>query len=133
MAILYCQISSISRGKGRSAVAAAAYPSGERLRDERTGKLHNYARRTDVPHKEILLPTGLAAGRIPWVRDRAQLWNPAGKSDSRPNARIAREFQVSLPHELSPERRMALARTFSQDMADRYRVVVDLAVHEPRP
>ena len=133
MAILYFQMSSISRGTGRSAVAAAAYRSGERLRDARTGKLHNYSRRNDIPHKEIVLPTGLETTRIPWVRDRPQLWNVAEKSDSRRNARIAREFQVALPHELSPERRIALARTFSQDMADRYRVVVDLAVHEPRP
>ncbi len=133
MAILYFQTSSISRGAGRSAVAAAAYRSGERLRDERTGRLHNYSRRTDIPHKEIVLPTGLDTGRIAWVRDRPQLWNAAEKSELRRNARTAREFQVALPHELPPERRLALARTFSQDMADRYRVVVDLAVHEPRP
>ncbi|HEX4377104.1 MAG TPA: MobQ family relaxase [Steroidobacteraceae bacterium] len=133
MAILYFQTSSISRGAGRSAVAAAAYRSGERLRDERTGRLHNYSSRNDIPHKEIVLPTGLNTARIPWVRERPQLWNVAEKSESRRNARTAREFQVALPHELSPERRLALARTFSQDMADRYRVVVDLAVHEPRP
>jgi len=133
MAILYFQTSSISRGAGRSAVAAAAYRSGERLRDERTGKLHNYSQRTDIPHKEIVLPTGLDTTRISWVHDRSQLWNTAERSDQRRDARIAREFQVALPHELSAERRLALARRFSQDVADRYGVVVDLAVHEPRP
>jgi ATP-dependent exoDNAse (exonuclease V) alpha subunit len=132
MAILYFQVTPISRGQGRSAVAAAAYRSGERLRDERTGKLHNYSRRDDVPHKEILLPSGLNADTIPWVKNRAQLWNAAERAEHQRNSRVAREFQLGLPHELSAEQRLDLARGFSQQVADRYHVVVDLAIHLPR-
>jgi ATP-dependent exoDNAse (exonuclease V) alpha subunit len=132
MAILYFQISPISRGQGRSAVAAAAYRSGERIRDERTGKLHNHSRRDDIPHKEILLPSGLNAGTIPWVKNRAQLWNAAERAEHQRNSRVAREFQLGLPHELSAEQRLDLARGFSQQVADRYQVVVDLAIHLPR-
>jgi ATP-dependent exoDNAse (exonuclease V) alpha subunit len=133
LAIFYFQSTSISRGAGRSAVAAAAYRSGERLRDERTGKLHNHSRRTDVMHKEILLPAGLDAERIPWVHNRSQLWNMAEQVERRRNSRIAREFQLGLPHELTAAQRLELARNFSQFLADRYHVAVDLAVHDPRP
>jgi ATP-dependent exoDNAse (exonuclease V) alpha subunit len=127
------QISSISRGAGRSVVAAAAYRAGERLRDERSGRLYNYSKRTDVPHKELLLPNDLDASQIPWVKERAELWNAAERAERRWDARVAREFQIGLPHELSADQRRDLARAFSQELADRYQAVVDLAVHEPRP
>jgi ATP-dependent exoDNAse (exonuclease V) alpha subunit len=132
MAIMYFQITSISRGGGRSVVAAAAYRSGERIRDERTRKLYNFTRRDDIPHKEILLPAGLNADRISWAKNRAQLWNEAERVERQINSRTAREFQLGLPHELSPEQRLKLARAFSQELSDRYRVVVDLAIHLPR-
>lgn len=132
MANFHFQITSISRGDDRSAVAAAAYRSGERIRDERTGRLHNYSRRIDVLHKEILLPAGFDAGQIPWVKDRTKLWNAAESVERPRNARVAREFQVGLPHELPAPQRLDLARTFSQELADRYHVVVDLAIHAPK-
>jgi ATP-dependent exoDNAse (exonuclease V) alpha subunit len=65
--------------------------------------------------------------------NRASLWNSVELAETRRNARVAKEIQVTLPHELPPERRLALARSFSQEVADHYRVAVDLAVHEPRP
>jgi ATP-dependent exoDNAse (exonuclease V) alpha subunit len=127
------QITSISRGAGRSVVAAAAYRAGERLRDERSGRLYNHSKRSDVPHKELLLPNDLDASQIPWVKERAELWNAAERAERRWDARVAREFQIGLPHELSANQRRDLARAFSQELADRYQAVVDLAVHEPRP
>jgi len=132
VANLHFNITAISRGAGRSAVAAAAYRSGERIRDERTGRLHNYSSRDDVPHVEILLPKGFDASQVPWVADRAKLWNAAERAEVPRNARVAREYQVNLPHELTAEQRRELARTFSQEVADRYKVVVDLAIHLPR-
>jgi ATP-dependent exoDNAse (exonuclease V) alpha subunit len=68
-----------------------------------------------------------------WARNRASLWNSVENAESRKNARVATEIQVTLPFELSPERRLAMARTFSQEVADHYKVAVDLAVHDPRP
>jgi len=96
MAYFYMQISSITRGTGRRATAAAAYRSGDRIRDER-------------------------------------LWNSAEHEEKRHNSRVAREYQVTLPVELDAVRRVALARAFAREIAERYRVAVDLAVHEPRP
>jgi ATP-dependent exoDNAse (exonuclease V) alpha subunit len=131
VAIFRMQISTISRGTGRRATAAAAYRAGERIRDERSGDLHNYRHRRDVTHVEIFLPSQLE--NAAWARNRERLWNTAEHAEKRHNARVAREYQVTLPSELNPTQRLALARVFSQQIAERYRVAVDLAVHEPRP
>ena len=135
MAIFHLQIKTVSRSSGRTATAAAAYRSGERIRDERTGALYNHSKRADVLHKEIFLPTPLDRpdSGMEWARDRSTLWNTAEKAQPRSNSRVAREYQVALPAELSPEQRVALARTFSREIADRYKVAVDLAIHAPRP
>ena len=132
MAIFHLQIKSISRGAGRSATAAAAYRAGERIRDERTGVLHNYSRRTDVHHKEILLPAGLEGADGAWTTDRERLWNAAEAAELRRDARLAREYQVALPAELNQVQRVQLARRFADELANRYNVAVDLAVHAPR-
>ena len=131
MAIFYMQISSITRGAGRRATAAAAYRSGERIRDERTGELFNHVRRRDVQHTEIFLPSQFDGVPVAWARNRERLWNTAEHAEKRHNSRVAREFQVTLPAELDAVRRVALARTFAREIADRYKVAVDLAVHEP--
>lgn len=135
MAIFRLQIQPVSRSSGRTATAAAAYRAGERIRDERSGALYNHSKRDDVLHKEIFLPSKLErpdAG-MEWARDRSTLWNTAEKTEPRRNSRVAREYQVALPAELSAEQRTALARAFSREIADRYNVAVDLAIHAPRP
>lgn len=135
MAIYHLHIKPVARSAGRTATAAAAYRAGERIRDERTGALYNHSRREDVLHKEIFLPSRLDRADVgmEWARDRSKLWNAAEKAEPRSNSRVAREYQVALPPELSAEQRLALARSFSLELADRYNVAVDLAVHAPRP
>jgi len=133
MAIFRMQISSVARSSGRRATAAAAYRAGERVRDERSGDLHNFTRRRDVMHAEIFLPSQFEGLAVAWARNRERLWNTAEHAEKRYNARVAREYQVTLPAELNGAQRIALARTFAGQMANRYKVAVDLAVHEPRP
>jgi ATP-dependent exoDNAse (exonuclease V) alpha subunit len=133
MAIFRLQITPITRGGGHSSVGAAAYRAGERLRDDRTNELHNHSRRKDVTHSEIMLPAHVSGENMEWARNRASLWNSVESAETRKNARVATEIQVTLPFELPPERRLEIARTFSQEVADHYRVAVDLAVHDPRP
>jgi hypothetical protein len=135
MAIFRLEITSVGRSTGRTATSAAAYRAGERIRDERTGALYDHSKRADVLHKEIFLPTRLdqLGAAMEWARDRATLWNTAEKAEVRNDSRVAREYQVALPPELSPEQRVTLARTFSREIADRYNVAVDLAIHAPRP
>lgn len=134
MAIFHMRIETVARSRGRTATAAAAYRAGERIRDERTGALYNHSKRDDVLHKEIFLPSkvGAEAG-MEWARDRSRLWNTVEKAEPQSNSRVAREYQVALPAELSAEQRLVLARTFSSEIADRYNVAVDLAIHAPRP
>ncbi len=126
------QINSVGRSAGRRATAAAAYRAGERLRDERNGQLYNYSRRRDVLHTEIFLPAHVAGAAAEWAGNREKLWNAAERAEKRHDSRVAREYQVALPSELSPTQRLALARALSIEIAERYKVAVDLAVHEPR-
>src|SRR5579862_7391005 len=115
MALFRLQINSITRSTGRTATAAAAYRAGERIRDERTGALYNHSKRGDVLHKEILLPAKFEQSdpRMQWARERSTLWNAAERVEQRSNARVAREYQVALPAELTAGQRVALARGFS--------------------
>jgi ATP-dependent exoDNAse (exonuclease V) alpha subunit len=133
VAIFQMHISSVSRGAGRRATVAAAYRAGERIRDERSGELHNFTRRRDVLHTEIFLPRQFDGVAVSWARNREKLWNTAEHAEKRHNSRTAREYQVTLPSELNATQRVALARAFAREVAERYKVVVDLAVHEPRP
>ena len=71
IAIYHCNIGIVSRGKGKSAVAAAAYRSGEKITNEWDGMTHDYTRKRGVVHTEILLPPHAP----PSFSDRATLWN----------------------------------------------------------
>jgi ATP-dependent exoDNAse (exonuclease V) alpha subunit len=132
MAIYYLNMKTFGRGGGSSAVSAAAYRAGERIRDERTGRTYDHSARQDVMHKEIVLPKEFADQEMRWARDRTALWNAAESAESRKNARVAREYLVALPVELSPQQRLSLVRGFSQELTDRYGFAVDFAIHAPR-
>jgi ATP-dependent exoDNAse (exonuclease V) alpha subunit len=132
MAIYFLNIKTFGRAGGSSAVSAAAYRAGERIRDERTGKIYDHSERQDVMHKEIVLPDKFAGDDMSWAKDRANLWNLAESAETRKNARVAREYLVALPVELSPPQRVGLAKGFSQELSDRYGFAVDLAIHAPR-
>ena len=128
MAIYHLTMKPIARSSGRSAVAASAYRSGEDLVNERDGQRHDFTRRSGVEHAEIVLPAGVQAA---WAHDRSTLWNAAESAERRKDARVAREIEVSLPHELTPEQRLALTRSFAQGLAGRFGVAVDFAIHAP--
>ena len=132
MAVYFLNLKTFGRSGGSSAVSAAAYRSGERIKDERTGKTYDHTDRQDVMHKEIILPEAFSANEVAWAHDRSSLWNTAERAESRVNSRVAREYLVALPVELSDEQRVELARGFSKELTERYRFAVDLAVHEPR-
>jgi len=128
LAIYHLSMKPISRSSGRSSVAAAAYRAGVRLTNDRDGLTHDFTRRAGVEHAEIVVPKGSGAE---WALDRSALWNAAEASESRKDARCAREFEIALPHELSAEQRLALTRDFAQSLADRHGTAVDFAIHAP--
>jgi len=128
MAIYHLSMKPMSRASGRSSVAAAAYRAAEKLENQRDGLVHDFSRRSGVEHAEIVLPKDANAE---WAKDRSDLWNAAEASEKRKDARVAREIEIALPHELSVEQRLELTREFAQGLADRYGVAVDFAIHSP--
>ena len=129
MAIFIASTKSISRGKGQSAVACASYRAGVELEDKRYGKTHDYSKRHGVMSADIILPTKLAVTEA--VIDRSTLWNRAEAAEKRKDARVAREWLVNLPHELSEADRRTIAHKFAQVLADRYGTIADCAIHKP--
>lgn len=129
MAIYHCQIKPLSRATGRSAVAAAAYRAGAKLTDERTGQVANYERKRGIVHSEIIVPEG--AYPPAWMMDRARLWNAAEAAEKRRDARVAREFEIALPHELNATQRLEVTRAFGRELAKRYGAAIDFSIHEP--
>jgi hypothetical protein len=117
----------IGRSAGRSAVAAAAYRAGASFADERTGQLHDYSRRRGVIHAEILAPENTPA----WMLDRSRLWNAVELAEKRKDAQLAREIQLSLPHELTAEQRRDLVRRFADEQFVRKGMIADIALHSP--
>ena len=129
MAIFIASTKSISRGKGQSAVASASYRAGCELEDKRYGKTHDYSKKHGVMSADIILPTALAAANA--EISRSELWNKAEAAEKRVDARVAREWLVNLPYELSEQDRKELAHQFAQTLADRYGTIADCAIHEP--
>ncbi|XAZ26074.1 Ti-type conjugative transfer relaxase TraA (plasmid) [Sinorhizobium sp. B11] len=128
MAIYHVSMKPIARSGGRSAVASAAYRAAVRLKNERNGLVHDFSNRQGVEHAEIVLPDGVDAD---WAKKRSALWNAAERAEKRSDARVAREFEVALPHELSSGQRLALTRAFAAGLAHRYGTAVDFAIHRP--
>lgn len=128
LAIYHLSMKPISRASGRSSVAAAAYRAAEKLTNERDGLTHDFTRREGVEQAEIVIPQGSGAE---WALERSALWNAAEQAEKRKDARVAREFEIALPHELSAEQRLELTREFAQGLADRYGTAVDFAIHAP--
>lgn len=127
MAVYHLSAKVISRSAGRSAVAAAAYRSGERLTAERDGLTHDYSRRHGVEHTEIMAPDSAPE----WMRDRGPLWNAVEAVEKRKDAQLAREIEISLPRELTPDQRVELVRGFVRDAFVSRGMVADVAIHCP--
>jgi len=108
MAIYHLTVKIISRARGQSVAAAAAYRSGSALRDERYGVTHHYARNRKAAHAEIMSPAGAPA----WVQDRETLWNRVEARERRKDAQLARVVEIGLPVELSPMESLALVRDY---------------------
>ena len=130
MALYMMQVKPLSRGKGQSATAAAAYRSGTLIACQREGRTHDYSRKSGIlkTQSQIILPVGIEAD---WLIDRNALWNAAEAAEKRKDARVAREYIVALPHEATAKERQQLAVELSQYLANSYGIGVDLNIHAP--
>ncbi len=117
----------ISRSRGQSAVASAAYRAGERLEDVRLGRTFDYRRHLGVVHTEILAPDNAPD----WMRDRSQLWNAVEKAEKRKDSQLARSLDIALPHELNLEQNLELLRGFVQEQWVDRGMIADIAIHLP--
>ena len=137
MAIFHCEFKLVRRAEermpggrsrsGRSVVAAAAYRAGQKLTDEHAGGIdHDYSRRSHVLAAEILAP----AGAPEWAQDRQRLWNEVEQAEKRKDARLAREVELALPHELSREQQRELVRAYVQQQFVSRGMIADVAYHE---
>jgi ATP-dependent exoDNAse (exonuclease V) alpha subunit len=132
VAIYSLNMQVFNRSKGSSGPSLAAYRSGERVRDERTRRTYDHTDRQDVIHKDILLPVRLGAADMSWTTDRSTLWSAAELAEKRKDARVAREFMIALPAELTRPQQVDVTRRFAQELAERYGFAVDAVVHAPR-
>ena len=126
IAIYHCSIKIVSRGKGKSAVAAAAYRSGEKLTNEWDGLTHDYTKKGGVVHSEILLP----AHAPPVFSDRSTLWNSVELSEKSNNAQLAREVEIALPVELSREEQTRLVREYCSSQFVSKGMIADFNLHD---
>jgi hypothetical protein len=117
----------ISRSQGRSVTAAAAYRSASLIADARTGEVHDYTRKGGVEWCGTIGPDDAPS----WVHDREKLWNMVEQKEIRKDAQLAREVQLSLPHELNFEQRRALVCDFVQREFVGRGMVADIAMHKP--
>ena len=111
MAIYHLEAKVVSRGAGRSAVAASAYLSCSRLYNDYDGIQHDYTKKHGLVWQEIFLPEYAPQE---W-KDREQLWNAVEEVETAKDSRLAREFVVALPIELSREQQIALLQEFIRE------------------
>lgn len=119
----------VSRGAGRSAVAAAAYLSCSRLLNEYDGVQHDYTRKQGLGWRQVFLP---ATAPAEW-QDREILWNAVEETETAKDSRLAREFVAALPIELSREEQIQLLQDFIKEQFVADGMCADAAIHDPYP
>ncbi|RRD92407.1 conjugal transfer protein TraA [Clostridiales bacterium COT073_COT-073] len=126
MAIYHLSIKIISRGKGKSAVAASAYRSGEKIKNEYDGIVHDFTRKGGIVHTEILLPQNAPQE----FANRSVLWNSVEKIEKSKNSQLAREIEIALPKELDREKQIELVREYVKENFVNAGMCADIALHD---
>ncbi len=126
IAIYHCSIKIISRGKGKSAVGAAAYRSGEKLTNNYDGITHDYTRKSGIAYTEIMLPDHAP----PEFMNRSVLWNAVEQIEKSKNSQLAREIEIAIPKELPTEQQISLVREYVKDNFVAVGMCADFAIHD---
>ena len=129
MAIYHLEAKVVSRGKGRSAVAASAYLSCSKILNDYDGVQHDFTRKKGLVWQEVFLPEHAPAE---W-QDRSALWNAVEESEKTKDSRLAREFVVALPIELNKSEWQKLLTEFIQEQFVSDGMCADVAIHDPHP
>lgn len=126
MAIFHLSVKIISRSSGRSAIAAAAYRAGEKLKNEENGKTHDFSKKKGVGYSEIQLPENAPSE----YKDRQTLWNKVQEIEKRADAQLAREVEVALPQELDRKKQIELAHNYIQEQFVDKGMIADWSIHD---
>lgn len=126
MAIYHMEAKVVSRGSGRSAVAASAYMNCSRMYNDYDGIQHDYTRKHGLIYQEVMLPP---MAPLDW-KDREQLWNAVEAAEKTKDSRLAREFVVALPIELDTDSNISLLRDFIQKNFVALGMCADFAIHD---
>ena len=129
MAIYHLEAKVVSRGTGRSAVAASAYLSCSKILNDYDGVLHDYTRKKGLVWQEVFLPEFAPSE---W-KERGVLWNTVEENEKTKDSRLAREFVVALPIELSKAQWERLLSDFVSDTFVSDGMCADVAIHDPYP
>ena len=129
IAIYHLTAKVVSRAKGQSVVASAAYRASEALHDDRYGLTHDYSRKQGVEHSEILAPEDAPA----WVYDRQTLWNTVEATEKRKDSQLAREIEIGLPVELTHNENVELIREYVKSQFVSKGMIADFSIHEDDP
>lgn len=127
MAIYHFSVQIIGRQAGRSAVAAAAYRSGEKITNQYDGIVHDYTKKQWITHTDILLP----AHAPQEFKDRQTLWNSVEEIEKSSNAQLAREITVAIPTELPSVAQIELIQDFVKNTFVSEGMCTDIAIHNP--
>lgn len=127
LSLYHFHVTQIKRSAGQSAVASAAYRSGEKLYSEYYGETADYTRKSGVVSAEIMLPSHAP----PEYADRETLWNAVEQAEKHPKAQLAYSFDIALQNEFTMEENIALVQRFLTEHFISRGMIVDYAVHAP--
>lgn len=128
MAIFHCHIKIGKRSAGRSATAAAAYRSGDKIRDQEQKLMHDYSQKTGVVHSEIMLPENAPEQ----YKDRAALWNSVQAIEKSKDAQLFREVEIALPSEMTLEQQKDLVRDYVRENFVSKGMIADWSIHNKK-
>ena len=123
------EISIVQRSQQQSAIAAAAYQSGEKLFCEYDQQVKHYPEKRGIVHNEILLPANAPRE----YADRNTLWNAAEAVEKQWNSQLARRWVLTIPREIPPDQYAVLVREFCEQQFVSKGMIVDFAIHDPKP
>lgn len=126
MAIYHLEAKVVSRGAGRSAVAASAYLSCSKILNDYDGVQHDFTRKKGLVWEHVFLPEYAPAE---W-QDRAILWNAVEENEKTKDSRLAREFVVALPVELEKSEWQKLLTEFIREQFVTDGMCADVAIHD---
>lgn len=144
----HVSVKPVTKGNGGSVIAKAAYNSGSKLEDKKTSKVHDYASKMNDKNIELVDKNGVKTIKniernvahsvliVPKIADkitvdREQFWNDIELIEKSDKAQLGVEIDVMFPRGLNADQRIELVESYSQELADRYNILVDVNIHKP--